>query len=54
MLEWLLKEKKVESVPIKRSDLPFFKKLALLNALLGFEVIEEFQLFPLTHLGEGE
>jgi 4-amino-4-deoxychorismate lyase len=42
--ERLLREKKIVEIPITLEDLNHFSKMAMMNALLGFIVIENFKL----------
>ena len=43
----LLQEKKIYSVPITVQDLPHFKEFALMNAMIGFEIIKNGIIRPL-------
>jgi len=45
-----LKSGKISESPIKSSDLKFFSKMAIMNALLGFYEIPEFELYSRTRM----
>ena len=44
MREKLLKENKIKLANIHKSDIKYFKKIALINAILGFYIVDEFDI----------